>query len=60
MVQNKPNPYARVRQASGEERAPWWERATCWERAVAVYPPHAEIQASTDREIPVLVASRPD
>jgi deazaflavin-dependent oxidoreductase (nitroreductase family) len=40
-----------VRQAKGEERAQWWERA------VAAYPPYAEYQQRTDREIPVFVAS---
>lgn len=41
-----------VRQVSGEERRIWWERA------VAAYPSYADYQASTDREIPVLVATR--
>ena len=40
-----------VRQVSGQERAEWWERA------VAAFPPYAEYQAKTDREIPVFVAS---
>ena len=39
----------RARQVSGEERAQWWERA------VAAYPPYAEYQERTDREIPVFV-----
>lgn len=52
-IQDGPEPFdARVREVSGDERAAWWERA------VAVYPPYAEYQANTDREIPVLVASR--
>jgi deazaflavin-dependent oxidoreductase (nitroreductase family) len=42
---------ARVRQVTGDERAAWWERA------VAAYPPYAEYQRKTDREIPVFVAS---
>ena len=38
-----------ARQIEGEERAAWWERA------VAAYPPYAEYQTKTDREIPVFV-----
>ncbi len=38
-----------AREATGEERARWWERA------VAAYPPYAEYQAATTREIPVFV-----
>jgi deazaflavin-dependent oxidoreductase (nitroreductase family) len=53
LIQDGPEPFeARVRQVTGEERAAWWERA------VAAYPPYAEYQERTDREIPVLVASR--
>ena len=52
MVQDGPAPFdASVREVSGEERDAWWERA------VAAYPPYAEYQTKTDREIPVLVAS---
>lgn len=40
----------RVRIATGDERADWWERA------VAVWPAYAEYQTKTDREIPVFVA----
>ena len=40
-----------VREVGGEERAQWWERA------VAAFPPYAEYQAKTDRQIPVFVAS---
>ncbi|HEY0521176.1 MAG TPA: nitroreductase family deazaflavin-dependent oxidoreductase [Ilumatobacteraceae bacterium] len=43
-----------VREVSGDERAEWWERA------VAAYPPYAEYQAKTEREIPVFVASPRD
>ena len=39
-----------VRQVDGDERATWWERA------VAAYPPYAEYQAATQRQIPVFVA----
>lgn len=38
-----------AREVSGEERARWWERS------VAAYPPYAEYQEKTDRQIPVLV-----
>jgi deazaflavin-dependent oxidoreductase (nitroreductase family) len=40
-----------VREISGDERATWWERA------VAAFPPYAEYQAKTDRQIPVFLAS---
>ncbi|HVL03086.1 MAG TPA: nitroreductase family deazaflavin-dependent oxidoreductase [Acidimicrobiales bacterium] len=53
MIQDGPEPFdARVREVTGDERATWWERA------VAAYPPYAEYQENTDRQIPVLVASR--
>ncbi|WP_461170171.1 nitroreductase family deazaflavin-dependent oxidoreductase [Arthrobacter sp. Z1-15] len=42
----------RAREVTGEEKAAWWERA------VAAYPPYADYQANTDREIPVLVLER--
>ncbi len=45
---------AQVREISGDERAAWWKRA------VAAYPPYAEYQLRTDRQIPVFVASRKD
>jgi F420H(2)-dependent quinone reductase len=41
-----------AREVSGEERAIWWERA------VAVYPPYAEYQQKTSREIPVFVLEK--
>jgi hypothetical protein len=41
-----------VREVSGEERALWWERA------VQAYPPYADYQARTGRQIPVFVAHR--
>ena len=51
-LQDGPEPFeVRVRELAGEERATWWERA------VAAYPPYAEYQEKTDREIPVLLAS---
>jgi deazaflavin-dependent oxidoreductase (nitroreductase family) len=43
---------AQVRELSGDERGAWWKRA------VAAYPPYAEYQTRTDRQIPVFVASR--
>ncbi|MFG3046446.1 nitroreductase family deazaflavin-dependent oxidoreductase [Streptomyces sp. NPDC048202] len=39
----------RAREVTGDEKAKWWERA------VAAYPPYAEYQEKTDREIPVFV-----
>jgi deazaflavin-dependent oxidoreductase (nitroreductase family) len=38
-----------AREVSGEERAEWWKRA------VAAYPPYADYQKRTTREIPVFV-----
>lgn len=38
-----------AREVSGEERATWWQRA------VAAFPPYAEYQDKTQREIPVFV-----
>lgn len=38
-----------AREVTGEERAQWWERA------VAAYPPYAEYQERTTRQIPVFV-----
>jgi deazaflavin-dependent oxidoreductase (nitroreductase family) len=53
MIQDGPEPFdVVVRQASGEEKAIWWERA------VAAFPPYAEYQATTVRQIPVFVATR--
>ena len=42
-------PYV-VRQLEGDEREQWWERC------VAAFPPYAEYQTKTDRQIPVLLA----
>ncbi|MEU7746739.1 nitroreductase family deazaflavin-dependent oxidoreductase [Nonomuraea sp. NPDC049158] len=39
----------RAREVTGTERAEWWQRA------VAAYPPYADYQEKTDREIPVFV-----
>ncbi len=38
-----------ARELSGQERAEWWDRA------VAAYPPYAEYQRKTDRQIPVFI-----
>ena len=52
MVQDGPEPFdVVVREVDGDERAAWWERA------VAAYPPYADYQEATDRQIPVLVAA---
>jgi len=53
VIQDGPEPFdAEVREVAGDERAQWWDRA------VAAYPPYAEYQQRTDRQIPVFVASR--
>ncbi|MBW4077003.1 MAG: nitroreductase family deazaflavin-dependent oxidoreductase [Acidobacteria bacterium] len=52
-IQDGPEPFdVEVREVRGEERALWWERA------VGAFPPYAQYQVSTSREIPVLVARR--
>src|SRR5262249_45721097 len=52
-IQDGPTPVeVTVRRLSGAERALWWQRA------VATFPPNAEYQTRTEREIPVFVASR--
>jgi deazaflavin-dependent oxidoreductase (nitroreductase family) len=38
-----------ARELSGDEKAVWWERA------VAAYPPYADYQTKTDRQIPVFL-----
>jgi deazaflavin-dependent oxidoreductase (nitroreductase family) len=38
-----------AREVTGAEKAEWWERA------VAAYPPYADYQEKTDREIPLFV-----
>ena len=51
-IQDGAEPFeARVRLVTGPDRAAWWERA------VAAFPPYAEYQKKTEREIPVFVAS---
>jgi len=52
-IQDGPDPFdVSVREVEGAERDEWWRRA------VAAYPPYAEYQASTERVIPVFVATR--
>ncbi|WP_078312029.1 MULTISPECIES: nitroreductase family deazaflavin-dependent oxidoreductase [unclassified Mycobacterium] len=41
-----------AREVFGDEKAPWWDRA------VEAYPPYAEYQTKTDRQIPVFVLTR--
>jgi F420H(2)-dependent quinone reductase len=49
-VQDGPDPWDGVaREITGQEKAEWWARA------VAAYPPYADYQKKTDREIPVFV-----
>ncbi|WP_329263355.1 nitroreductase family deazaflavin-dependent oxidoreductase [Streptomyces sp. NBC_01478] len=43
-----------AREVTGDEKAEWWERA------VAAYPPYAEYQTKTDRQIPVFVLEPAD
>ncbi len=45
----EPRPMS-VRLLEGDERAAWWERS------VAAFPPYADYQTRTDREIPVFLA----
>ena len=53
LVQDGTEPFqVVVRLVSGDERRTWWERA------VAAFPPYADYQKKTEREIPVFVASR--
>ncbi len=52
LLQDGPSPVAvQVRQLEGDERAQWWDRA------VAAFPPYAEYQTKTTRQIPVFLAS---
>jgi deazaflavin-dependent oxidoreductase (nitroreductase family) len=53
VIQDGPEPFAvDVREVTGAEKATWWERA------VAAYPPYADYQQKTERQIPVFVATR--
>ncbi len=52
-IQDGPEPLDYVvRQLDGEERSQWWDRS------VSAYPPYADYQEKTDREIPVFLATR--
>ncbi len=52
VLQDGPEPFeVSVREASGDEKRDWWDRA------VAAYPPYAEYQAKTDRQIPLFIAT---
>ncbi len=53
MIQDGPEPFDFVaREVTGGEKAEWWKRA------VDAFPPYAEYQENTTREIPVFVARR--
>ena len=43
-----------AREVTGEEKAAWWARA------VEAFPPYADYQARTEREIPLFVLERED
>jgi deazaflavin-dependent oxidoreductase (nitroreductase family) len=52
LIQDGPEPVAvSVREVTGDEKKEWWTRA------VAAYPPYAEYQQNTDRQIPVFVVT---
>jgi deazaflavin-dependent oxidoreductase (nitroreductase family) len=52
-IQDGPEPFeVTVRLAEGDERAEWWDRA------VAAFPPYAQYQLKTKRQIPVFVATK--
>jgi deazaflavin-dependent oxidoreductase (nitroreductase family) len=52
-IQDGPEPFdVAVREVTGDEKAQWWSRA------VAAFPTYEEYQAKTERQIPVLVATR--
>jgi deazaflavin-dependent oxidoreductase (nitroreductase family) len=53
MIQDGSEPFAvSIREVVGDEKATWWDRA------VAAFPPYAEYQAKTERQIPVFIATR--
>jgi deazaflavin-dependent oxidoreductase (nitroreductase family) len=53
LLQDGPEPFeVDVREVTGDEKAIWWERA------VAAFPPDADYQKRTERQIPVLIATR--
>jgi deazaflavin-dependent oxidoreductase (nitroreductase family) len=52
LIQDGPEPVSvSVREITGDEKKEWWTRA------VAAYPPYAEYQQNTHRQIPVFVAT---
>ena len=52
-IQDGPQPFAvSIREVDGDEKARWWARA------VEAYPPYADYQARTERQIPVVIATR--
>jgi deazaflavin-dependent oxidoreductase (nitroreductase family) len=52
LVQDGAAPFAVVvREVGGDERELWWERS------IAAYPPYADYQKKTERQIPLFVAS---
>jgi F420H(2)-dependent quinone reductase len=52
-VQDGPEPWDGVaREITGDEKAEWWQRA------VAAFPPYAQYQKKTDREVPVFLVER--
>jgi F420H(2)-dependent quinone reductase len=53
VIQDGPEPFpVSIREIEGDEKKKWWDRA------VAAYPPYADYQAKTERQIPVIIASR--
>jgi deazaflavin-dependent oxidoreductase (nitroreductase family) len=53
LLQDGDEPFeVQVRELSGDERNAWWERA------VKAYPPYAQYQTRTSRQIPVFLATR--
>jgi F420H(2)-dependent quinone reductase len=52
-IQDGPEPFdVTVREVAGVERSQWWERA------VAAFPPYAQYELKTERQIPVFVATK--
>jgi F420H(2)-dependent quinone reductase len=53
LIQDGPAPFAvSIREIDGDEKATWWKRS------VDAFPPYAEYQAKTERQIPVFIATR--
>jgi deazaflavin-dependent oxidoreductase (nitroreductase family) len=51
-LQDGPEPFrVQVRELTGDEKKEWWERS------VKAYPPYAEYQQNTTRQIPVFLAT---